>query len=168
MNSNEKKAQNNEGLFDEKSLDEMQQNENYRIGFRLFKACYWFMYFFSMSAFVFAVNTEDTAFTAYSLVLMAAASVFHIVYSAKVSAKGVMNIKYAEAMAKPYTAVIYTICIILFGMVQLIDSRPIAFAMICIPYIMLICDCFFARRNMRVLEKSLAEESEENETDKPE
>ncbi|MDE7279514.1 MAG: hypothetical protein K2N26_07310 [Oscillospiraceae bacterium] len=148
-------------LFDESSLDEMQKAENYRIGFRLFKACYWFMYFFSMYIFVAAVNMENTIFTVCGITAMAAASVFHIIYSALVSAKGVMNIKYAEAMSKPYTSAVYTICIILFGFVTLTGSHPIAFLMISIPYVMLICDCIFAKRNMRVLEKMLKDDSEE-------
>lgn len=152
----------NEGLFDENSLDEMQKAENYRIGFKLFQACYWFMYFFSMYIFVTAVNMENTVFTVCGITAMAAASVFHIIYSAKVSAKGVMNIKYAEAMSKPYTAAVYTICIILFGFVTLTDSRPIAFLMIFIPYVMLIFDCIFARRNMRVLEKMMKDNDEED------
>ncbi|MDE6762415.1 MAG: hypothetical protein K2J73_01895 [Oscillospiraceae bacterium] len=148
-------------LFDESSLDEMQKAENYRIGFRLFKACYWFMYFFSMYIFVAAVNMENTIFTVCGITAMAAASVFHIIYSALVSAKGVMNIKYAEAMSKPYTSAVYTICIILFGFVTLTGSHPIAFLMISIPYVMVICDCIFAKRNMRVLEKMLKDDSEE-------
>lgn len=157
-NNNAKFIPNNESLFDEKSLDEMQRSENYRIGFMLFRACYWFMYFFSMYIFIAAVNTENTLFTVCGITAMAAASAFRIVYSAKVSAKGVMNPKYAEAMSNPFTAVIYTVIIILFGLVQLNGSHPIALAMIAIPYVMLMCDCFFARRNKRVLEKLTKEE----------
>lgn len=153
----------NEGLFDENSLDEMQKAENYRIGFKLFQACYWFMYFFSMYIFVAAVNMENTVFTVCGIAAMAVASAYHIIYSAKVSAKGVMNIKYAEAMSKPYNIAVYTICIILFGFVTLTGSRPITFLMIFIPYVMLICDCIFARRNMRVLEKMLKENDESGE-----
>lgn len=157
----DQKKQNNEGLFDERSLDEMQKAENYRIGFKLFQACYWFMYFFSMFIFASAATEENTRFAVYGIIAMAVTSAFHVIYSAKVSAKGVMNIKYAEAMSKPYTAVAYTVCIILYGYVTLTGSHPISFLMICIPYIMLIFDCIFARRNMKVLEKMLKEDSEE-------
>ena len=157
----DQKKQNNEGLFDERSLDEMEKAENYRIGFKLFQACYWFMYFFSILIFITAVKTDNTIFTAYGIIAMAAASVFSIIYSAKVSAKGVMNIKYAESMSKPYTAVVYTVCIILYGYVTLTGSHPIAFLIVCIPYIMLIFDCIFARRNMKVLEKMLKEDNGE-------
>lgn len=109
----DQKKQNNVGLFDEKSLDEMQKAENYKIGFKLFRACYWFMYFFSLLIFVTAVKTDNTIFTLYGIIAMAAASVFHIIYSAKVSAKGVMNPKYAAAMSKPHMIIVYTICVIL-------------------------------------------------------
>ena len=155
------KKRNNEDLFGEKSLDEMQKAENYKIGFKLFRACFWFMYFFSMLIFVSAVNPDNTIFMVYGIIAMAAASVFHIIYSAKVSAKGVMNPKYAETMSKPHMIVVYTICIILYGYVNLTGSHPIVFLMILIPYIMLIFDCIFARRNMKVLEKMLKEDNEE-------
>lgn len=155
----DQKKQNNEDLFGEKSLDEMQKAENYKIGFKLFQACFWFMYFFSMLIFVTAVNTDNTIFTIYGITTMAAASAFHIIYSAKVSAKGVMNPKYAETMSKPHMIVVYTICIILYGYVNLIGSYPIVFLMICIPYVMLIFDCIFARRNKKVLEKMLDEDN---------
>ena len=157
--NNDQKKQNNEDLFGEKSLDEMQKAENYKIGFKLFRACYWFMYFFSLLIFVAAVNTDNTIFKVYGIIAMAAASVFHIIYSAKVSAKGVMNPKYAETMAKPHMIVVYTIIIILYGYVNM--DHPIVFLMILIPYTMLIFDCIFARRNMKVLEKMLKEDNEE-------
>lgn len=151
----------NKGLFDESSLDEMQKAENYKIGFKLFQACFWFMYFFSMLIFITAIKTDNIIFTVYGITAMAAASMFHIIYSAKVSARGVMNSKYAEAMSKPYTAVVYTICIILYGFVNLTGSEPFVFLMFLIPYIMLIFDCIFARRNMKVLEKILKDDNEE-------
>ncbi len=151
-----------DGLFSENSFDEMQQAENYRIGFRLFRACYWFMYFFSMSAFVYAVNSEDTAFMVYSVLLMAAASVFHIVYSARVSAKGAMNPKYAASMGKSYTPVIYIIVLIIGAFSVAYTTKPIALLLLAFPGVMVLCDCFFARRNNKVLEKMLAEEAEDN------
>lgn len=153
--------QNNEGLFDENSLDEMQKAENYRIGFRLFRACYWFMYFFSLYIFIAAANMENTLFTVCGLISMTAASVFHIIYSAMVSAKGVMNIRYAKKMSMSYNIPVYTIIIILSGMAILMGRRPIAVLMLFIPYVMVICDCIFAKRNMRVLEKMLKDENEE-------
>lgn len=151
----------NGGLFDERDLDEMQQTENYRIGFRLFKACYWFMYFFSMSAFVFAVNTGDIAFTVYSAALMAAATVFHIAYSAKVSAKGVMNPKYAAAMGKPSAPVIYAIVLIIAAFSVAYTTKPAVLLLLAMPGAMVLCDCFFARRNNKILEKL----TKEDETD---
>lgn len=165
MNNNANKDTKNkfttdtDGLFDESSLDEMQKAENYRIGFKLFRACYWFMYFFSMYIFIAAVNMENTIFTVCGITAMAAASVFHIIYSAKVSAKGVMNPKYAAAMSKPHMIIVYTICVILYGFVHM--EHPIAFLMICIPYAMLIFDCIFAVRNKKVLDKMLKENDEE-------
>lgn len=101
-----------------------------------------------MSAFVYAVNTEDMDFTLYSIALMAASSVFHIVYSAKVSAKGVTNHKYAAAMGKPSAPVIYSIVLIIA-------------ALLAMPGAIILCDCFFARKNNRVLEKSLTEEAKD-------
>lgn len=152
----------NGGLFDERDFDEMQQTENYRIGFRLFKACYWFMYFFSMSAFVFAVNTGDTAFTVYSAALMAAATVFHIAYSAKVSAKGVMNPKYAAAMGKPSAPVIYAIVLIIAAFSVAYTAKPAVLPLLEMPGAMVLCDCFFARRNNKILE-NLTKEDESDE-----
>lgn len=157
----DQKKQNNEDLFDEKSLDEMQKAENYKIGFKLFRACFWFMYFFSMLIYVTAITIDNNIFRVYGIITMAAASVFHIVYSAKVSAKGVMNSKYAETMSKPYVIAAYTICIILYAYVDLNGSDPIVFITVLIPYIMLIFDCIFARRNKKVIEKMLKENDEE-------
>ena len=149
------------GLFSENGFDEMQKSQNHEIGFKLFRACYWFMYFFSMSAFVYATNDNDTAFTVYSIALMAAASVFHIVYSAKLSAKGVMNPTYAAAMGKPASATVYVIVLILGLMSVVYTSNPISVVILIMPGIMVLCDCFFARRNNKVLEKMLKENEEE-------
>lgn len=159
-NTSENK-QKNEGLFDEKSLDEMQKTENYRIGFKLFQACYWFMYFFSMLIFVTAVNTDNTVFTAYGVASMAAASVFHIIYSAKVSAKGVMNPKYADTMGKPGSLAMYTIVLIMGAFSMVYTTKPVSVLLLAGPGTMVLCDCFFARRNNRVLEKMLKENDEE-------
>lgn len=153
--------QKNESLFDEKSLDEMQKTENYRIGFKLFQACYWFMYFFSLLIFVTAVNTDNTVFTAYGVTSMAAASVFHIIYSAKVSAKGVMNSKYAKKMGNPSAPVMYTIVLIMGAFSMVYTTKPVSVLLLAGPGAMVLCDCFFARRNNRVLEKMLKDDNEE-------
>lgn len=159
-NNNAKFIPNNESLFDEKSLDEMQRSENYRIGFMLFRACYWFMYFFSMYIFIAAVNTENTLFTVCGITAMAAASAFRIVYSAKVSAKGVMNPKYAAAMGKPSAPVIYAIVLIIAAFSVVYTTKPAVLALLAMPGAMVFCDCFFARKNNRVLEKMLKDDGE--------
>lgn len=169
MNNNANKDTKNkfttdtDGLFDESSLDEMQKAENYRIGFKLFRACYWFMYFFSMYIFIAAVNMENTIFTVCGIISMTAASVFHIIYSAKVSAKGVMNPKYADKMGKPAALFMYTIVLIMGAFSVAYTGKPVALLLLAGPGVMVLCDCFFARRNNRVLEKILKEDSENEE-----
>ena len=82
---------------------------------------------------------------------MAVTSAFHVIYSAMVSAKGVMNSKYAEAMAKPYVIAVYMICMILYGLIDLNGNKPIVFISVFITFIIVIFDGNFSRRNKKEL-----------------
>lgn len=72
-----------------------------------------------------------------------------------------MNPKYAAAMGKSSAPVIYSIVLIIAALSVVYTTKPAVLALLAMPGAMVLCDCFFARKNNRVLEKSLTEEAED-------
>ncbi|MCM1023513.1 MAG: hypothetical protein NC395_05575 [Prevotella sp.] len=89
-----------DSLFNEKDFDEMQQAENYKIAYKLMRN-YWAVSFaVSLNAAWWGNATDNIALTAAGFIFCVLALLFRLEYSLGVSKKGVMNPRYAAAMAK--------------------------------------------------------------------
>lgn len=153
----------NADLFSESGFDEMQKAKNYEIGFKLFRVFFWIMYIASFVVMWAAIASENKAITIIGLVLISLCAVFYILYAAKASATGVLNQKFAETMSKKSTLIcgILILAIWLFRILDGTAAPEFAGTWIVLA-VFYISNYLCSRRNMKVLEKMLKDE-EENE-----
>lgn len=168
MNNNEKKDTydklfGSDGtIFSESGFDEMQKARNYEIGFRIFRVFFWAAYFMAAAVMVMAMFAESKLIMAVGAAFVAVCDIFYLLYAAKVSSLGAMNLSFAKRMSQQsiliayiFIGVIWTINAFLNAVVR---SSAIVIILTSVLYIGLhIC----AKRNMKVLEKMLKDESEE-------
>ena len=151
------------GLFSESSFDEMQKSVNREVGFKLFRAFFWIIYLFSALMLMAATALESTPFTAISIGLMVLCTVFYIIYAAKISSKGALNRKFSENMSKKYT-MIGAICVWAMWSYIFFVKKDTEIGVVAIwanMAAMYIGSYICARRNMKVLEKMLNDNDEE-------
>ena len=149
-------------LFSDSGFDEMQKAKNYEIGFRLFRAFFWSVYIASFLMFTAASGLENTVFTAVSIGFMVLCTAFYLIYAARTSAAGVMNRKYAEQMSRRST--LFTAAAAALSSLVIISTGILkgAFAVMwAVLVVFSLGNWLCARRNMKVLEKMLKDESEE-------
>lgn len=162
-------------LFDDSDLDEMQKAENYKIAYKLMQN-YWIVSFAaSLSAAYWGSVADNKALSAMGFIACVLAIMFRLEYSLSVSKKGVMSPKYAAAMAKKGSLVCAAVLMGFVGAVCIAalvchwgGTTLALFVLAELSLSMMLTECLCARRNNRILEKSLTEETEKNETDKPE
>lgn len=151
-----------ENLFCEKSLDEMQKIKNYEIGFKLFKTFFWVMLVGSLLMFTAGAGTENRTVTAIGIGTLVLCTVFYLIYEAKVSAAGVMNQKYAKYMLTKTQLIVCAFGA--FSAMLMIGNGllGIEFAIVWTDLASLSIGSYIcARRNKKILEKMLKDESEE-------
>lgn len=171
MNNNEKKdtydkllGSGQGELFSESGFDEMQKAKNYEIGFKCFRAFFWIMYIFSMAFMLVASAYENLPITLMGLGAIYLCTAFHIIYASKAAAAGVMNRKYAETMSKKAVLVSGLLMFILWSTMFMVSRLSIEMAGVYINLaIYYVGDHLCARKNMKVLEKMLNEDSENEE-----
>jgi len=156
-------ANGNGGLFSESGLDEMQKAVSHEVGFKLFRAFFWVIYLFSALMIMAATALESAPFTAISIGLMALCTVFYIIYAAKISSRGALNRKFAESMSKKYIlfCAIFIFAVWLFTFFIKKDTEIGVVAVWSNTALMWTGNYFCARKNMKVLEKMLKDENEE-------
>lgn len=155
----------NGGLFSESGLDEMQKTVSREVGFKLFRAFFWVIYLFSAFMLMEAAVLESTPFTAISAGLMALCTVFYLVYAAKIASKGAMNRKFAESMSKKYV-VIFAIFILAVWLFMFFIKKNTDVEVVVVwanTAVMWMGNYFSSRKNMKVLEKMLNEDSDSEE-----
>ncbi|MCM1329700.1 MAG: hypothetical protein NC253_09705 [Ruminococcus sp.] len=149
-------------LFSESGFDEMQKAKNYEIGFKLFRAFFWIMYFVSMGIIATAVGVESTLFAAIGFGVLVLCTAFYLLYAAKASAAGVMNPKFAAQAAKKSYLVSGIIVLTLWLFMLVCGNVQLETAgMWIILSVIYIGNYICSRRNMKVLEKMLKENEEE-------
>lgn len=148
-------------LFNDSEFDEMQKAKNYEIGFRLFRDYHFATLLFAI-AFLNFSKGANLLLTVTSFLFLGTCFAVAIMYAAKTSAAGVMNIKYAKAMSKRSVLVLGTVGAVVFLVLAVTGGVDISTdIMLIMVYVYMICFHIFARRNMKVLEKMLKDESEE-------
>lgn len=148
-------------IFSESDFDEMQKAKNYEIGFKIFRAFFWTVYIIATAVMAAAMVLENTAVLVIGTAFMAACDLFYLLYAAKVSSLGVMNIDFAKRMSQRSTLIIYIFAGVIWTINLFLGSvmaaTSIMWILLSILYIGLyIC----AKRNMKVLEKMMSEDSD--------
>lgn len=154
----------NGDLFSESGFDEMQKAKNYEIGFKLFRVFYFVMFTASLSIVGVAAALESLPFQYIGAGLAFLCTAFYLTYAAKTAAAGVMNRRFSETMSKKYVLFCGIVVIILWLCV--VSKGDSDGAVICIWInlgAMYIGNYICARKNMKVLEKMLSEDSENEE-----
>ncbi|MDE5741204.1 MAG: hypothetical protein K2H90_02000 [Oscillospiraceae bacterium] len=151
----------NGGLFSESGLDEMQKAVSREEGFKLFRTFFWVIYLFSALMLMAASALESVPFTAISAGLMALCTVFYLIYAAKISSKGALNRKFAESMSKKYVMIsgIFVLAVWLFIFLVKKSTEVEVVAIWSNTAVMYIGNYFCSKRNMKVLEKMLNDDS---------
>ena len=153
----------NGGLFSESGLDEMQRSVSREVGFRLFRTFFWIIYLFSAFMLMAAAALESVPFTAISAGLMALCTVFYLIYAARISSKGALNRKFAESMSKKYV-MFFGIFMLVVWLFKFLVKKGTNFEVVAIwanIAVMYIGNYFCSKRNMKVLEKMLKDDSGE-------
>lgn len=165
MNNNEKNKEYTAAyndMFSEKGFDEMQLAKKYKIGFKLFRALFWVQYAAAMAVFCIAGGLENDIFTYIGAGLLTIGTVFYIVYLAKLASEGLMNAKFAGSWANIIWVIIYAV-LILAWLIKLIKKDTDIFSAYMWVNLgaLYLGNCFCSRKNMKVLEKMLKENDEE-------
>ena len=147
--------------FDDSGFDEMQKAKNYEIGFKLFRVFYYVSFPFAIT-FVNFSRGESLLLLITSFLFMGTCMTISLIYAAKASAAGVMNLKYARTMSKRSTLVCGVILMLALLYMAVSGGLDISTdIMLIMVLVFLVCFHICARRNMKVLEKMLKENDEE-------
>lgn len=148
-------------IFSESGFDEMQKTRNYEIGFKIFRVFFWAAYFMAVAVMTVAMVLGSKLVLVIGTAFMALCDAFYLLYAAKVSSIGVMNIDFAKRMSNKSIMIAY----IFMGVIWIINlflgsaatTTAIMMILLSVLYIgMYIC----AKRNMKVLEKMMNEDSD--------
>ena len=160
----------NENIFDDSHLDERQKAETYKITFRLFIAMFYTVLFMSMIVFIFAVGIPNIALLVTGAAGMIIAELFIVLYAAMTSSKGAMNLEFARKTSNP----LYAVSSIMLAVVMLLISadrigqglniKNISMVLYVLIYTIANLSMFYySRRNMKILEKQLKDDEENDE-----
>lgn len=153
----------NADLFSESGFDEMQKAKNYEIGFKLFRIFYFVMFAASISIICVAAAFENLPFQCIGAVLTFLCTAFYLTYAAKTAAAGVMNRRFAETMSKKYVLFSGIVILIVWLFIGIKGDTDLVISMWINLGAMYIGNYICARKNMKVLEKMLSEDSETEE-----
>ena len=160
----------NSHIFDSTELDERQRAEAYKITFKLFVALIYTILFMSMFAFAYALFTENMTLLIACSSSMIVTELFIVLYAAMTSAKGAMNLEFARKTSSPSYAVSFVILTAsMFFMSadrieQGLNIKNISMLLyMFIYFIASLLLFYYSRRNMKVLEKQLKDDEENDE-----
>lgn len=152
-------------------MDEMLRYKNYELGYKIFTR--YFSAVYSMSALAAGAGgvIGNIPLAAAGIFLTAFTAVVRIIYAAKAASQGIMNPTFAERIVKGFgkSYLILQICLVLIlaaFLISGVDSNKQRISVGCVAIIAnvtSISEYFFAKKNMKVLEKMLDEDSENEE-----
>ncbi len=151
----------NADLFSESGFDEMQKAKNYEIGFKLFRIFYFVMFAASLSIVGVAAALESLLFQFIGAGLAFVCTAFYLTYAAKTAAAGVMNRRFAETMSKKYVLFSGIFILIVWLFIGIKGDTDLVISMWINLGAMYIGNYICARKNMKVLEKMLKDNDEE-------
>lgn len=153
-------------LFLENNMDEMLRYKNYELGYKVFRNYFTAVYVISMIIAVAGGLLENIPLAAVGIFLTLFTAVVRIIYAAKAASQGIMNPTYVSRMTDLgkmwvyylVSAVAYAICAFASG-----RHHAVFYIIAIIASAALVLDYYFAKKNMKVLEKMLKEDSENEE-----
>lgn len=153
----------NADLFSESGFDEMQKTKNHEIGFKLFRVFYFVMFAASIAVTCVAVGLESLPFQCIGAGLTFLCTVFYLTYAARTASAGVMNRSFAKTMSRKYVLFGGIFIIIIWLFIGFKDDLPdlAEISMWINLGVMYIGNYICSRRNMKVLEKMLKDNDEE-------
>ncbi|MDE6762413.1 MAG: hypothetical protein K2N26_07300 [Oscillospiraceae bacterium] len=151
-------------IFSESGFDEMQKARNYEIGFRIFRVFFWAVYFMATAVMAAAIAVKSTLVLVIGSAFMAVCDLFYLLYAAKVSSLGVMNLDFAKRMSQKSILIVYIFVGVVWIMNLFLGSATAAAAIMMILLSILYIGLYIcAKRNMKVLEKMLKDDSDSGE-----
>lgn len=158
-------------LFLENNMDEMLRCKNYELGYKIFTRYFFAVYAISIIAASVGGFLRNTTLAAAGIFLMAFTAVVRIVYAAQAASQGIMNPTYVSKLVKDFgkSYIVLQCCymtMMLAGIMSAIENGrptiPLCIAGL-IAGVTAISEYYFAKKNMKVLEKMLSEDSENEE-----
>lgn len=151
-------------IFSESGFDEMQKAMNYEIGFKIFRVFFWAAYFMALAVMVMAMALKSTLVLVIGTAFMAVCDIFYLLYAAKVSSLGVMNIDFAKRMSQRPILIAYIFMGVVWTINLFLNSEMAVTAIMMILLSALYIGLYIcAKRNMKVLEKMMSEDNDSNE-----
>ncbi|MDE5576001.1 MAG: hypothetical protein K2J11_01265 [Oscillospiraceae bacterium] len=148
-------------IFSESGFDEMQKTRNYEIGFKIFRVFFWVMYIMAAIVLVAAMAVESKLVLVIGTAFMAVCDIFYLLYAAKVSSLGVMNIDFAKRMSQKSIMIAYIFMGVIWTINLFLGSAAAATAIVMILMSILYIGLYIcAKRNMKVFEKMMNEDSD--------
>lgn len=148
-------------IFSESGFDEMQKTRNYEIGFKIFRVFFWVMYIMAAIVLVAAMAVESKLVLVIGTAFMAVCDIFYLLYAAKVSSLGVMNIDFAKRMSQRSTLIAYIFIGVVWTINLFLGSATAVTAIVMILMSILYIGLYIcAKRNMKVLEKMMNEDND--------
>lgn len=154
----------NDSLFSDYCLDEMQKSESYKIGFKLYRGMYYTLGCITTISVIANEGSGNMLAVVLSLISLGIIFLFSILYAALTSAKGIMPFKYAKKYADSRMWVLWIIYALAGIFIAVFDRTFIIKTVVVImTAIAGISIQLFAKRNFRVLEKQLKDDTENSE-----
>lgn len=151
-------------IFSESGFDEMQKARNYEIGFKIFRVFFWAAYFMAAAVMVAAMVLDSKLVLAIGTAFMSVCDIFYLLYAAKVSSLGVMNIDFAKRMSQRSILIAYIFIGVVWTITLFLGSATAVTAIMMILLSVLYIGLYIcAKRNMKVIEKMMNEDSDSTE-----
>ncbi|MDE7302092.1 MAG: hypothetical protein K2N60_02090 [Oscillospiraceae bacterium] len=148
-------------IFSESGFDEMQKTRNYEIGFKIFRVFFWVAYFMALAVMVVAMVLDSKLVLVIGIAFMSVCDIFYLLYAAKVSSLGVMNLDFAKRMSQRSILIAYIFMGVVWTINLFLGSATAVTAIMMILLSLLYIGLYIcAKRNMKVLEKMMNEDSD--------
>ena len=155
-------------LFLENNMDEMLRYKNYELGYKIFRNYFTAVYVISIIIAIAGGLLKNIPLAAAGIFLTLFTAIFRIVYAAKAASQGIMNPTYVSRMTGLGKIWIYYLILAVAYAIYAFESGRLSYAVFYIIVIIItlatsVLEYYFVNKNMKVLEKMLSEDSENEE-----
>lgn len=153
-------------LFLENNMDEMLRYKNYELGYKIFRNYFTAVYVISILIAFAGGLLKNITLAAAGIFLTLFTAVFRIFYAAKAASQGIMNPTYVSRMTGLGKIwIYYLVSAVAYAIYAFASGRHYAsiYIIAIITLATSVLEFYFAKKNMKVLEKMLSEDSENEE-----